>query len=98
MGTPDEIRARTLGHARVEVHCEQPLPPAVEMPRWPGAEPPQVSADRRTVTVSTAKPARTLVELVRWIDQHGVELADVQLRRPSLEDVFIELTGKSLHQ
>jgi len=37
-----------------------------------------------------------LVELVRWIDQLGVELADVQLRRPSLEDVFIELTGKSL--
>ena len=41
---------------------------------------------------------RTLVEIVRWIDQIGVELADVQLRRPSLEDVFIELTGKSLRE
>jgi ABC-2 type transport system ATP-binding protein len=98
MGTPDEIRARTLGHARVEVRCEQPLPPGAEVPRWPGAEAPQLSADRRTVTVSTPKPARTLVELVRWIDQHGVELADVQLKRPSLEDVFIELTGKSLRE
>ena len=98
IGTPDEIRARTLGHARVEVRCEQPLPPGAEMPRWPDAEPPQVSVDRRTVTVSTPKPARTLVELVRWIDQHGVELADVQLKRPSLEDVFIELTGKSLRE
>ena len=98
IGTPDEIRARTLGRARVEVRCEQPLPPDAEMPRWPDAEAPQVSADRRTVTVSTPKPARTLVELVRWIDQHGVELADVQLKRPSLEDVFIELTGKSLRE
>ncbi len=50
------------------------------------------------MVVSTRKPARTLVELVRWIDQLGVELADVQLRRPSLEDVFIELTGKSLRE
>jgi ABC-2 type transport system ATP-binding protein len=98
MGTPDEIRARTLGHARVEVRCEQPLPPGADVPRWPGAEAPHLSADRRTVTVSTPKPARTLVELVRWIDQHGVELADVQLKRPSLEDVFIELTGKSLRE
>jgi ABC-2 type transport system ATP-binding protein len=98
MGTPDEIRARTLGRARVEVQCEQPLPPGAEMPRWPDAEAPEVSADRRTVKMSTTKPARTLVELVRWIDQHGVELADVQLKRPSLEDVFIELTGKTLRE
>jgi ABC-2 type transport system ATP-binding protein len=50
------------------------------------------------VTVATKKPARTLVELVRWIDSLGVELDDVQLKRPSLEDVFIELTGKSLRE
>ena len=97
MGTPDEIRSRTLGQARVEVRCETPLP-AGDPPRWPDADAAQVSADRRTIVVSTKKPARTLVELVRWIDQIGVELADVQLRRPSLEDVFIELTGKSLRE
>jgi ABC-2 type transport system ATP-binding protein len=81
----------------VEVRCEQPLG-AVEPPRWADADPAQISADRLTVVVSTRKPARTLVDLVRWIDQLGVELADVQLRRPSLEDVFIELTGKSLRE
>jgi ABC-2 type transport system ATP-binding protein len=97
MGTPDEIRSRTLGRARVEVHCEQPLP-AVEPPRWADADPAQISADRLSVVVGTRKPARTLVDLVRWIDQAGVEIADVQLRRPSLEDVFIELTGKSLRE
>jgi ABC-2 type transport system ATP-binding protein len=48
------------------------------------------------VIVSTHRPARALVELVKWVDQQGLELVDVQLKRPSLEDVFIELTGKSL--
>jgi len=97
MGTPDEIRSRTLGQARVEVRCERPLG-AVDPPHWPDADPAQISADRLTVVVTTRKPARTLVDLVRWIDQLGIELADVQLRRPSLEDVFIELTGKSLRE
>jgi len=97
MGTPEEIRSRTLGQARVEVRCERPLGD-VDPPVWADADRPQISTDRLTIVVGTRKPARTLVDLVRWIDQLGVELADVQLRRPSLEDVFIELTGKSLRE
>ncbi len=96
MGTPDEIRARTIGQARVEIRCEQPL--TADPPRLADGDASQLSADRRTVVVTTAKPARALVDLVRWIDQLGVELADVQLKRPTLEDVFLELTGKSLRE
>jgi ABC-2 type transport system ATP-binding protein len=36
------------------------------------------------------------VELIKWIDQSGLELIDVHLKKPTLEDVFIELTGKRL--
>jgi len=97
IGTPGEIRGRTLGHARVEIRCQRPLPDG-DPPAFADAEPAVVSADRRAITVATTKPARTVVELVRWVDAIGVELADVQLRRPSLEDVFIELTGKSLRE
>ena len=98
MGTPDEIRSRTLGQARVELRCERPLPEGSRLPASSDADAPVVSANRLVVTASTTKPARTLVELVRWVDQQGVELADVHLKRPSLEDVFIELTGKSLRE
>ena len=45
--------------------------------------------------LDTAAPNRLLAELVRRADEVGAELLDVQLRRPSLEDVFIELTGHS---
>src|SRR5262249_6090853 len=97
MGTPEEIRSRTLGQARVQARCDTPLP-GRELPRWPDADPPAVSQDRRVITVATRQPARTLVDLVRWIDQLGIEPSDVHLARPSLEDVFIELTGKSLRE
>jgi hypothetical protein len=36
--------------------------------------------------------------MVKWLDEKGVELADIRIKRPSLEDAFIELTGKSLRE
>jgi len=35
---------------------------------------------------------------VKWIDQNGLDLEDIHLKRPTLEDVFIELTGKRLRE
>jgi ABC-2 type transport system ATP-binding protein len=81
----------------IEICCEQSLP-EVELPDWEPASKTTLSADRKVMTVQSPRPAKTLVELVKWIDQQGIELADVQLKRPSLEDVFIELTGKSLRE
>lgn len=46
------------------------------------------------MTAHTGRPARTLVDIVKWIDQLGIELEDIHLKHPTLEDVFIELTGK----
>jgi len=97
MGTPAEIRSQTVGRARVDVRCAAPLP-ADGAPAWDATEAIQISADRRAISVATRRPAHTLVELVRWIDSLGIEVDDVQLKRPTLEDVFIELTGKSLRE
>jgi len=55
-----------------------------------------VSEDRHRITVYSKRPAQTLVEMVKWVDTNGFELDDVHLSRPTLEDVFIELTGKKL--
>jgi ABC-2 type transport system ATP-binding protein len=96
MGTPREIQASTLGQSVIEVHCEQPLPPDVPVFSETGKQ--TITDDRKSITVSSSRPARTLVDLVKWIDQQGIELSDIHLKRPTLEDVFIELTGKRLRE
>ncbi|MBI1895486.1 MAG: ABC transporter ATP-binding protein [Acidobacteria bacterium] len=96
LGSPREIRARTLGRSVIEIHSERPLPelsfPAADGEGFHFAE------DRRIVIVTSPSPTRTLIELVKWIEKNEVEVADIQLKRPTLEDVFIELTGKSLRE
>ncbi len=97
MGTPDEIRGRTLGRAKIDVTCAQPLPSGAA-PTLDADDAVRISDDRRAISVSTRRPAKSLVDLIRWIDQLGIEAHDVGMKRPSLEDVFIELTGKSLRE
>ncbi|MEW5977234.1 MAG: ABC transporter ATP-binding protein [Acidobacteriota bacterium] len=97
LGSPREIQSRAASQSRIEIHCVQPLP-AGNLPDWPETGSPQISDDRRYLSLTSQRPARTLVEIVKWIDQLGVDLEDIHLKRPSLEDVFIELTGKSLRE
>lgn len=92
MGSPRELQERTLGTSRVEVETSAPMP--AETPAFEGKL--VFSDDRLKLTMHSAAPARSIVELVKWIDQIGLELIDIHLKRPTLEDVFIELTGKSL--
>jgi ABC-2 type transport system ATP-binding protein len=97
MGTPSEIQARTLGHSVIEIVCEQPLPDGDRF-AWRDASTPIFSHDRKKLSVQTTGPARTLVDLVKWIEENRIELSDIHLKRPTLEDAFIELTGKSLRE
>ena len=94
MGTPREIQARTLGQSLVEIATEQPMPR--EIPKFDYVDKHTLSDDAKHLSVYSTRPARTLPDLVKWIDQNGLELEDIHLKRPTLEDVFIELTGKRL--
>jgi ABC-2 type transport system ATP-binding protein len=94
LGTPREIQERNMGQSRVEIRTAQPMP--AEVPSFQHSEKHSISTDRLLLTVYSTKPARTLPDLLKWIDQQGLDLEDIHLKRPTLEDVFIELTGKRL--
>jgi ABC-2 type transport system ATP-binding protein len=95
MGTPRELQERSANQSAIEVKLTQPLTETT-LPEWPESIRSVVSEDRHGIIVYSKRPARTLVEMVKWIDANGFELDDVHLSRPTLEDVFIELTGRKL--
>ena len=97
LGTPREIQAHTLGRSRVDIVCEQPLHDRQPPPSLDGTKV-IISEDGRSLSASSEHPASVLVELVKWIDRQDIEPIDIQLKRPTLEDVFIELTGKHLRE
>ena len=97
MGSPRELQQKSREQSRIQIVTTQPLQLA-ELPQWPDAVRNSLNGDGRDLTVYSTRPARTLFEIMRWLDQQGIQLEDVHLKRPTLEDVFVELTGKKLHE
>jgi ABC-2 type transport system ATP-binding protein len=46
-------------------------------------------------TIPSTDPQRDLYRLLQWAESEGIELPDLEVRRPSLEDVFLEVTSNS---
>jgi ABC-2 type transport system ATP-binding protein len=96
LDTPSRLQRQSRNASSIVVTCALPFPEP--RPAWAAATESILNSTGHTLTVRSRHPAATLVDLVKWIDQRGLELTDVRLRQPSLEDVFIEMTGKSLRQ
>jgi len=56
---------------------------------------PTVDAARGRISLPAPGGARTLAEVIRRLDAAKIDAADVGLRRPSLDDVFLALTGRA---
>src|SRR5579864_93231 len=95
MGTPRELQQQSHSQSRIQIVCAQQLE-SLETPQWPDAISSAVEDHGRTLTVYSTRPARTLFEIMKWVDQQGLQLEDIHLKKPTLEDVFVELTGKHL--
>jgi ABC-2 type transport system ATP-binding protein len=96
LDTPSRLQQQSRNASSIVVTCATAFPEP--RPPWVEATESALDSTGHTLTVHSRRPAATLVDLVKWIDQQGLELTDVRLKQPSLEDVFIELTGKSLRQ
>ncbi|MER6079070.1 ATP-binding cassette domain-containing protein [Streptomyces sp. NPDC001833] len=92
-GSPAELKALIGWYAQAVVADRDALPHAAAvLDRLTGREP-QFDHDRHTVGAVTTDPTLTLPRLVRELDAAGVPLLDASLRPPTLDDVFLRLTG-----
>jgi ABC-2 type transport system ATP-binding protein len=93
-GTSDQLKAQTGGE-RVEVVVHDPdhLATATEVLRGFGKAEAQVDRHTRQIIVPVSGGAKLLAEVIRELDSRGIEIDDIGLRRPTLDDVFISLTG-----
>jgi ABC-2 type transport system ATP-binding protein len=95
-GTPDELKSQVGGDV-LTVTVERPdhlAEVARLVGELPGAEEPQVLDDRVVGRVRHGGSA--LIELVRGLDRAEIPVSGLESRRPSLDDVFLQLTGRSL--
>jgi ABC-2 type transport system ATP-binding protein len=96
-GTPGELKA-LAGRDVVEVHARH----IDDLPRLAGAlaslgdDGPRVDAAARRVTVPVAAGRSAIAEAVRALDLIAIEIDDIGLRRPTLDEVFLTLTGQPI--
>jgi ABC-2 type transport system ATP-binding protein len=91
-GTPDELKDR-VGGERLEIRLEEPAQAeqAVAALASMADDPPTVDGD--LVTVGVRRRGGAIVEAVRRLDRAAIGVEDIELRRPTLDDVFLALTG-----
>ena len=92
-GTSDELKDR-VGGERLEVRLgDEGMAPAAMAALAPlSDEPPGHEGD--VVRLTVRRRNGTIVEAVRRLDDAGVDVDDLTLRRPTLDDVFLALTGR----
>jgi len=93
-GTSDELKA-SIGGQRVELNLVSADDRDVTLGvlERHGNARPEVSSDGRSLTVSVADGPAALRSVLEELDTDGVRLYDAGMRRPTLDDVFLRLTG-----
>jgi ABC-2 type transport system ATP-binding protein len=95
LGTPRELKQRSAGTTRIEVALSKPMNDG-ELRALEGVTDCR-SLDGRIVLHST-RPPQTIVALVKHLENSSNELQSLEIAAPTLEDVFIELTGRRLRE
>jgi ABC-2 type transport system ATP-binding protein len=93
-GTADELKAQ-VGGERIEVvvHGRSDIMTAMEVLRRDGRGEVTLDEHTRKLTVATDGGSQRLVQVVRDLDEAEIGIDDIALRRPTLDDVFLALTG-----
>jgi ABC-2 type transport system ATP-binding protein len=94
-GTPEELKAR-VGGSQVDVVVDLESLPAAAAAVERACGPVTVDEDRRRITAPAHRPVATLEAALAALAEAGVTPEDVALRRPTLDEVFLSLTGEAV--
>ena len=94
-GTPRELKHSSAGSTRIEVRLARPLTNGAlahieAVTDWREFD--------GSYVLHSSRPPQTIVALVKQLEAEGNELQSLEMFSPTLEDVFIELTGRRLRE
>ena len=96
-GTSDELKSMVGGDVLdFQVADPDQLHAAAVAVSQIGKEPPRVDETNAHVALPVESPVGVITHAVRNLDQAGIKLRDISIRRPTLDDVFLSLTGESI--
>jgi len=93
-GTADQLKEQ-VGGERLEVTVTDPahLRPVADLLGQIGSGAPDLDEPSRRVTVPVTGGTQSLLEAVRRFDDAAIIVEDIGIRRPTLDDAFLSLTG-----
>jgi ABC-2 type transport system ATP-binding protein len=89
LGRPDELGGRDLRPAEIRFG----LPAGYSLGDLPDVRSQERSIEGDRVLILTSEPVVTTHVLTGWALEHGVELERFSVMQPTLEDIYLELTG-----
>lgn len=93
-GTSDELKDR-MGGDVIETHVqEEDRGTVTEILTRIGGEEPKIQG--LSLTIPAIRGVDTLTQTVRDLDSRGIRVRDIGLRKPTLDDVFLALTGRAV--
>ncbi len=96
-GTADELKARTGGQfLSIRLNDRSALGRASEILSKYAEDSPRVDSVSGDVAVAVTNGARLLADIVRELDRAGIEISDIGIRQPTLDEVFLSLTGEAI--
>lgn len=93
--SPRQLIAGSRGQSHIEFHTSHPIEVGT-LRRIPFVE--SITETHGMYQLRTSHASRALIELIKLIEAENCELLDLHVNRPTLEDVFIELTGRRIRQ
>jgi ABC-2 type transport system ATP-binding protein len=98
-GVPEQLKSKVGGdQIEVVVRGDDDLSAAAAVVGRAAGGEPEVDRDSRRVSAPVRDRVTALTEVVRALDDAGIGAEDIALRRPTLDEVFLRLTGHHADQ